>query len=130
MHKHPLSLSQLRHVPSQFSWVDQRLVRAPSIDHLSAEACALSLFLITVADAQGLSYDADGSLGQRLSLSRLALSQARQALITQGLVAYKSPLSQVLALGETHRADTARPKAHAEEIDIKARFAPIWEIVS
>jgi hypothetical protein len=75
--------------------VEQRLVREHAIDHLSAEACALSLLLLTVADAQGLRYDADGSLGQRLSLSRLALSQARQALITQGFVAYKSPLSQV-----------------------------------
>jgi hypothetical protein len=26
MHKHPLSPTQLRRVPSQFSWVDQRLV--------------------------------------------------------------------------------------------------------
>ena len=59
MHKRPLSLSQLRHVPSQFSWVDQRLVREHYIDHLSPEACALYLFLVTVADAQGLSYYAD-----------------------------------------------------------------------
>ncbi len=130
MHKRPLSLSQLRHVPSQFSWVDQRLVREHSIDHLSPEACALYLFLVTVADAQGLSYDADGSLGQRLSLSRVALSQARQTLITQGLVAYQSPLYQVLALGEVNRVDTAGSQAHEEEIDIKAILAPIWEMLS
>ena len=130
MHKRPLSRSQLRHVPSQFSWVDQRLVREHYIDHLSPEACALYLFLITVSDAQGLSYYADGSLGQRLSLSRVALSQARQTLITQGLVAYQHPLYQVLALGEANPADTAGLKAHAEEIDIKAILAPIWELLS
>src|SRR5882762_7985856 len=45
MHKRPLSLARLRTVPHQFSWVDQRLVRERSIDQLSPEACALSLFL-------------------------------------------------------------------------------------
>jgi hypothetical protein len=41
-------------VPSQFSWIDQRLVRERYIDQLSPHACALYLFLVTVADAQGL----------------------------------------------------------------------------
>ena len=130
MHKRPLSLTQLRQVPSQFSWVDQRLVREHYIDHLSSEACALYLFLVTVADAQGLSYYADGSLSQRLSLSPKGLSQARQSLITQGLVAYQRPLYQVLALGEEHRAETSEPQAHGEEVDIKAVLAPIWEVLS
>ena len=80
MHKHPLSPMQLRRVPSQFSWVDQRLVREHWIDQLSHEACALYLFLVTVADARGLSYYADASLCQRLSLTGAALHQARQAL--------------------------------------------------
>src|SRR5437660_6442778 len=63
MNKRPLSLAKLRKVPSQFSWVDQRLVRERYIDQLSPEACALYLFLVTVADAQGLSYYAERSLG-------------------------------------------------------------------
>ena len=95
MHKRPISPAQLRHVPKQFSWVDQRLVRERYIDQLSHAACALSLFLVTVADAQGLSDYADPSLCQRLSLTGTALHQARQALITRGLVAYQPPLYQV-----------------------------------
>ena len=73
MHKHPLSPTQLRRVPSQFSWVDQRLVREHWIDHLSHKACALYLFLVTVADAQGLSYYAESSLCQRLSMTSTEL---------------------------------------------------------
>ena len=96
MDKHPISLAKLRKVPRQFSWVDQRLVRERYIDQLSPQACALYLFLVTVADAQGLSYYADPSLGQRLSLTGTELHQARQALITRGLVAYQRPLYQVL----------------------------------
>ena len=65
MPKHPLSFATLRKVPPPFSWVDQRLVRERSIDQLTHEACALYLFLVTVADAQGLRYDSERSLCRR-----------------------------------------------------------------
>src|SRR5881296_185762 len=104
MNKRPLSLAKLRKVPSQFSWVDQRLVRERYIDQLSPEACALYLFLVTVADAQGLSFYSEQSLCQRLSMSQAVLHQARQTLIHLGLVAYRRPLYQVLALGDEDRA--------------------------
>ena len=128
MHKRPISLAQLRHVPQQFSWVDQRLVRERYIDQLSHEACALYLFLVTVADAQGLSYYAERSLCQRLSLSGAQLRQARQALITQRLLAYRHPLYQVLALGTPPRETF--PEATDDAVDIKAVFARIWEVLS
>jgi hypothetical protein len=70
MHKQPLSLAQLRKVPKQFSWVDQRLVREHYIDGLSHSACALYLFVLTVADAQGLSYYAESTLCRRLSMTQ------------------------------------------------------------
>jgi len=95
MDKRLISPAKLRRVPQQFSWVDQRLVRERHIDQLSNAACALYLFLITVADAQGLSYYADPSLCQHLSLTASELHQARQVLITRGLVAYQRPLYQV-----------------------------------
>jgi hypothetical protein len=117
-------------VPQQFSWVDQRLVRERYIDQLTPEACALYLFLVTVADAQGLSYYADGSLGQRLSLSAPLLHQARQALIQQGLVAYRRPLYQVLALGAPEPASADAPTAQDDAVDIQAVFQQIWEVLS
>jgi hypothetical protein len=87
MHQRPISLPQLRHVPKQCSWVDQRVVRERSIDRLSHEAGTLSLFLVTGADAQGLSSYAERSLGQRVSMSAAQLRQARQARIPQRLLA-------------------------------------------
>ena len=47
---------RLRHVPRQFSWIDQRLIRNRHIQGPSPRALALYLFLCTVADAEGLSY--------------------------------------------------------------------------
>lgn len=133
MDKQPICVSKLRKVPKQFSWVDQRLVRDHYIDQLSPQACALYLFLVTVADAQGLSDYADPSLGQRLSMTNPELHQARQALITQGLVAYQRPLYQVLALdaapsGATPSASTGA--ADDEPVDIKAVFARLWEVLA
>jgi hypothetical protein len=133
MHKRPISLAKLRKVPQQFSWVDQRLVRERYIDQLSPPACALYLLLVTVADAQGLSYYADPSLCQRLSLTSAELRQARQALITLGLVAYQRPLYQVLALdaGPIGPPPSASPEAADDDsVDIKAVFARIWEVLA
>ena len=133
MYKRPISLVKLRKVPKQFSWVDQRLVRDRYIDQLSPEACALSLFLVTVADAQGLSFYSEQSVCQRLSMTPAVLRQARQVLITHALVAYQPPLYQVLGLdGDARRpaATLATRAGDDESVDIKAVFARIWEVLS
>ena len=44
---------RLRHLPAQFSWIDQRLVRERHIQGRSPQALSLYLFLCVVADAQG-----------------------------------------------------------------------------
>jgi len=96
--KRLLDAARRRRVPRQFSWVDQRLVRDGHISRCSHPALALYLLLVTVADAQGLSYYAERTLCQRLNLSAEALRQARHELVRAGLIAYESPLYQVLAL--------------------------------
>ena len=130
MHKQPLSLAQLRQVPKQFSWVDQRLVREHYIDALSHPACALYLFLLTVADAQGLSYYSESTLCRRLSMSQATLRQTRQELIARQLVAYRRPLYQVLALGSHDMRGTDPPAGDEDAVDIKAVFERIWEVLS
>ena len=67
---------------------------------------ALYLFLVTVADAQGLSFYADASIARLLSLSLHRLETAREALLGAGLVAYEAPLYQVLALEPAAPAPT------------------------
>jgi hypothetical protein len=98
MQKRLLVPSRVRRVPRQFSWIDQRLVRDHHIERCDSAALALYLFLVTVADAEGLSYYADASIGRLLSLRPEALAGARAALVRAGLLAYEAPLYQVLAL--------------------------------
>jgi hypothetical protein len=95
---------QLRQVPEHFSWIDHALVQRHLIDRCDARAAALYLFLVTVADVQGLSYYGSSSLMQRLHLSTEELSAARQQLIELELVAYEAPLYQVLAIAGTTTA--------------------------
>jgi hypothetical protein len=98
MQKRLLVPSRLRRIPAQFSWIDQRLVRDHHIEQADCTALALYLFLLTVADAQGLSYYADASIGRMLSLGPEQVAAARAGLLRAGLVAYEAPLYQVLAL--------------------------------
>jgi len=54
--KQVLVAERIRSIPPQFSWVDQRLVREGYFKSCDPLALALYLVLLTVADAQGLSY--------------------------------------------------------------------------
>jgi hypothetical protein len=78
--------------------VDHRLVRDRHIESCSHPGLALYLFLVTVADQEGLSYYSDTSLMSRLGMDAQTLDSARQNLIQAGLVAYEDPLYQVLSL--------------------------------
>jgi hypothetical protein len=96
--KRVLRPDRVRQVPPQFSWVDQRLVRDRYIAQCNNQALALYLLLVTVADAQGLSYYGDATISGLLSISLQQLERARRDLIGVGLIAYQRPLYQVLAL--------------------------------
>ena len=111
--KQLLRPERLRHVPEQFSWIDHALVQRHLIDRCDARAAALYLFLVTVCDAQGLSYYGSASLMQRLHLSTEELGTARQQLIGLELIAYQAPLYQVLAISvpAAARASSTSPAA-------------------
>jgi hypothetical protein len=108
--KRVLCPERLRQVPAQFSWVDQRLVRHRYIQRCEPAAWALYLVLVTVADAEGLSYYSDASLARMLRLDSRALSAARNQLSQAGLVVYQNPLYQVLALEESTAPGSPAPR--------------------
>jgi hypothetical protein len=99
--KRVLCEQRLRNIPAQFSWIDQRLVFEGHLARCDAHAAALYLFLLTVADAQGLSYWGDARVMRMLSTTPARLARAREDLLRLGLIAYERPLYQVLALDAT-----------------------------
>ena len=116
--KRVLCPERLRRVPDQFSWIDHRLVRDRRIAGRSAGALALYLFLVTVADGQGLSYYSDATAGRLLGMDISTLCRARRELAVAGLIAYQSPLYQILSLDDpvaglpAGRGEPPRPRNH------------------
>lgn len=92
---------RLREVPHRFSWCDQRLFRCGITTHCGADALALYLFLLTVADSRGLSFYSDTGIARFLTLDSVALSAARTELIAADLIAYRRPHYQVLSLPDS-----------------------------
>ena len=142
--KRVLCKQRLRRVPRQFSWIDHRLVRDRHISRCSADALALYLFLVTVADGQGLSYYADATICRLLplrqapdepALDEQTLDRARRELIDNRLIAWQRPLYQVLALGPPPPASQARPSQQMQSSPrrppdfapaTRRIFPPLW----
>lgn len=121
--KRVLVPQRLRSVPAQFSWIDQRLVREGFLTRCDPPAAALYLFLVTVADARGLSYYGDASVLRCLSLTPAQLESARERLIAADLIAFAAPLYQVLSLPGTpgrpsgsHALPRAEARAQLERL--------------
>ena len=106
MQKHPLDSKRLRQVPTQFSWVDHRLVRGRLLSGTSTDGWALYLFLVSVADEQGLSYYSGRSICEHLGIDSQALSRARVELLNCELIAWEAPLYQVLDLANARSKPT------------------------
>ncbi len=117
--KRLLCPQQVRKPPAGFNWLDHRLVRDGYIDRCIHQAAALYLFLVTVADARGLSYYSDASVMERLSMNSEILDQARRNLVLVGLIAYQKPLYQVLALD-----GSLEPAPVAETTDTTSTYRP------
>ncbi len=97
-HKKLIRPDRLRRPPQQFSWVDHRLVREHRLKTCTSDALALYLFLVTVADAEGLSYYEEASCAQRLGMDPDRICAARTCLIREDLIAWEAPFYQVLSL--------------------------------
>ncbi len=114
---------RLRQTPSQFSWIDHRLVRDGYFERCSCDALALYLFLLTVADARGLSYYSQPRLMKSLKMGTIRFSQARTELIETRLIAYQHPLYQVLAFGvgsaQKQQLDKSKSVSHRSPVAIK-----------
>lgn len=100
MKKHVLRPDRLRQVPTGFNWIDHRLVRHNYIERCDCVDLALYLFLVTVSDAEGLSYYSDKAICRRLRIEPVALGAARTHLQKADLIAYQEPFYQVLSLAE------------------------------
>lgn len=121
--KRPIRPERLRQVPPSFNWVDHRLVRERYLDRCDCTSLALYLFLVTVSEAQGLSYYSDASLCRRLKIDPLQLAAARGQLEKADLIAYRKPLYQVLSLDQPLTSARSQIKALPKIKKSERKFA-------
>ena len=88
----------VRRMPDGFGWLDHRLVRKGHLKGKSREALALYLFLVIVADADGVSYYSENSLCEHLNFTSSELVSSRNELVNAELAAYRKPFYQILDL--------------------------------
>jgi len=98
--KRPIVPGRVRRIPENFSWIDRRFVRERVIERLTRDEVLLYFFLVAVSDKDGLSFYSDATIGALLQMPRAEVESARAGLVAHDLLAFRSPLYQVLALSE------------------------------
>jgi len=88
----------IRKITDSFSWIDHRFISGGFIRNLSREEILIYLFLVAVADRQGLSFYHDDRICSLLKIDLASLGEARESLVERSLIAWRSPVYQVLAL--------------------------------
>ena len=96
---------RIRQLPESFSWVDHRIIRNNRLQGCNLSSWALYLFLITVADADGVSYYSSASICKRLELSEDQLIASTEELSILKLISYSKPFYQVLEVGNAQHLD-------------------------
>jgi hypothetical protein len=96
--KQPLCPDRRRTITGSFAFIEHRFLRDGFWSSLSQHACLLYVFLVLVADRNGLSYY---SYDKICTLLRFTLDDyliARNGLIEKDLIAFDGHLFQVLSL--------------------------------
>lgn len=89
---------RIRKITGSFSWIDHRFISGGFIHDLSREEILIYLFLVAVSDRQGLSFYHDDRICSLLKIDLASLGEARENLSERALIAWRSPVYQVLAL--------------------------------
>ena len=89
---------RVRKITGSFAFIEHRFLRAGLWDGLSHHQLLLYLFLVVVADRNGLSYYRYDKICTLLKISVDDYIAARDALIDKDLIAFDGSLFQVLSL--------------------------------
>ena len=93
-----------------YSIIDHQILHCGYLSRLSHESMVLYLFLVVVGDRQGRSFYSDRSAMEILRLTGQELNQARNELISEGLISYRTPYWQLKNITQRRsngRNDTA-----------------------
>jgi hypothetical protein len=96
--KQPLCPARRRNITGSFAFIEHRFLRDGFWSSLSQLECWLYVFLVLVADRNGLSYYGYDKICTLLRFTLDDYLVARNALIEKDLIAFDGHLFQVLSL--------------------------------
>jgi hypothetical protein len=126
--KTPLCPERVRKIRGSFAFIEHRFLKDGFFTALTHHELLLYVFLVLVADRQGLSYYGFDKICTLLAMSCDDYLFARNALIEKDLLAFDGRLYQVLSLPEKPRG--SRPEALKTQHDMaKADPATIRRLI-
>ncbi len=99
--KQPLIFDRIRKIDGSFAWIGHRFLRQGFWQSLTHKSLLLYLFLVMVADRQGISYYSFDKICSMTGLVTDDYILARNELIDKDLIAFDGCLFQVLSLPPT-----------------------------
>jgi hypothetical protein len=126
--KSPLCPERIRKITGSFAFIEHRFIRDGFWSSLSQHELLLYVFLVLVADRNGLSYYSFDKICALLQLSLDDYLLARNALIKKDLIVFDGHLFQVLSLPLTPVCQPARP-LHSAPHMAQADPATIRQII-
>lgn len=112
-----LSSKRVRRITGSFAFIEHRFLRDGFWDSLSCQELLLYLFLILVADRNGVSYYSYDKIYSLLRISADEYLAARNALIDKDLIAFDGYFFQVLSLPEKPVNQPLRLLASREQME-------------
>jgi hypothetical protein len=104
--KKPLEPYRIRKITSSFAFIEHRFLRQGFWSSLSHHELLLYLFLVIVADRNGLSYYCYDKICSLLQITVDDYILARNLLIEKDLIAFDGSLFQVLSLPQKPRSSS------------------------
>lgn len=117
--KTPLIAQRVRRIKGSFAFIEHRFLRDGFFASLGHYELLLYLFLVLVADRNGLSFYSYDKICMLLGISVDEYILARNALIKKDLIAFDGQLFQVLSLPERPMIEVSKPLETEEEMSEK-----------
>ena len=114
--KKPLEPHRIRKIDGSFAFIEHRFLRQGFWSSLSHHELLLYLFLVIVADRNGLSYYCYDKICSLLQITVDEYILARNLLIEKDLIAFDGSLFQVLSLPQKPRLSSPGTLKTAEDM--------------
>ena len=114
--KTPICPQRVRKITGSFAFIEHRFLRNGFFQILTHHEVLLYMFLVLVADRNGLSYYSYDKICTLLQISLDEYLCARNQLIQKDLIAFDGHLYQVLSLPERPVIQISKPLKTEEEM--------------